>query len=63
MPERGAGNNIPTVTEDDQVVPVEGGGGIMKGREIIILLKRSHGARQLGLCNKVTRERMWLTNV
>ena len=62
MLERGPGNNISTVTEEDQVVPVEGR-DIMKGREIIILLKRSHSARQFGLCNKVTRERMWLINV
>ena len=62
MPEKGPGDNIPTITEDDQVVPI-GWRNIQKGHEIIVLLKRSHGARQLGLCNKVTRERICLTNV
>ena len=28
-----------------------------------MLLKRFHGARHLGLCSKVTGERIWLTNV
>ena len=59
MPEKGPGNNIPTVTEDNLVVPF-GWRNIMKGQEIIILLKWWHGTRQLGLCDKVTRKRIWL---